>query len=105
MTCVTNWAANLTTHRKKNHMGNINAKRFLGDRCEYQALSINVLEVHKSSKHDRVRYNCDMCDFSTNWPANLSTHKKKKQMRPEEGADKKMLRSSPVTGVTTPHTS
>ena len=89
----TNWPANLTTHRKKKHMepmGDIDAKRFPCDRCEYQALSINVLEVHKSSKHDRVRYNCDMCDFSTNWPANLTTHKKKKHMPPEEGADTKM---------------
>ena len=89
----TNWPANLTTHRKKKHMepmGDIDAKRYPCDRCEYQALSINVLEVHKSSKHDRVRYNCDMCDFSTNWPANLTTHKKKKHMPPEEGVETKM---------------
>jgi len=50
------------------------------DKCDYQALSPHILKVHKTSKHDRVEYRCEMCDYTTNWAANLTTHRRKKHM-------------------------
>jgi len=55
---------------------------FLCDKCDYQALSPHILKVHKTSKHDRVEYRCDMCHYTTNWAANLTTHRRKKHMEP-----------------------
>ena len=55
---------------------------FLCGNCGYRALSPHILKVHQSSKHDGVECRCPMCDCTTNWSADLTTHRRKKHMQP-----------------------
>ena len=55
---------------------------FLCGNCGYRALSPHILKVHQSSKHDGVECRCLMCDCTTNWSADLTTHRRKKHMQP-----------------------
>ena len=36
----------------------------LCDKCEYKTKTNYLLRVHKESKHEGIRYNCELCDYS-----------------------------------------
>ena len=36
------------------------------------------LKTHKKSKHEGIRYPCDMCDFAGSTSSNLKVHKEAK---------------------------
>ena len=43
--------------------------------CNFQAKVSSYLKGHISSKHGKVRYLCDLCDYATGILHNLKSHK------------------------------
>ena len=48
------------------------------DLCSHVAAQVGSLIEHKRSKHEGVRYPCDQCDYAATHRSNLVKHKKSK---------------------------
>ena len=46
--------------------------RYPCDLCDYAATTLTNLKKHKKSKHEGIRYPCDQCDFAIDCPKNLT---------------------------------
>ena len=53
-------------------------KLFECDQCDYKCNWESNLNMHKSSKHEKVKNSCDKCEYSSTWKVALLLHKREK---------------------------
>ena len=55
--------------------------------CDYNATQPSQLKQHILAVHEKVKYPCDQCNFSTSFKTNLSHHKKKEHGYKQQSDD------------------
>ena len=76
---TSNWPTNLATHRKKKHMKSREKREDLDEEdWRLDPKFVTTLPPDLKITKMEKRYNCDLCEFSTNWFDNLETHRLKR---------------------------
>ena len=52
--------------------------RYHCDQCVHAAISPGLLKSHKKTKHEGIRYSCDQCEYNARQPSDLKKHKDSK---------------------------
>ena len=96
--CPTTTAASDLQNEERQRLMTREGSNFLCSLCEDIFKSYNGLKTHIKTKHEKVKYACNVCDYKATQPSNLKRHVQKQHGSPVETKDERVKYVCSVCG-------